>query len=47
MSNLMAAFGEDFVETNILSESNQVRYWIELIATHANAVPNKIGRAHV
>lgn len=40
MSNLMAAFGEDFVETNILSESNQVRYWIELMATHANAVPN-------
>lgn len=39
-SNLMAAFGQDFVETNIMSESNQVKYWMELVATHANAVPN-------
>lgn len=40
-SNLMAAFGQDFVETNIMSESNQVKYWMELAATHANAVPNE------
>lgn len=40
-SNLMAAFGEDFVETNIMSESNQVKYWMELVGTHSNSVPNE------
>lgn len=38
---LMAAFGEDFVETRILSEANSVKYWLRAYATHANAVPNK------
>ena len=38
---LMAAFGEDFVETRILSEANSVKYWLKAYATHSNAVPNK------
>lgn len=38
---LMAAFGEEFVETRILSESNSVQYWLRAYATHANAVPNE------
>ena len=41
MSQLMAAFGEDFVETQVLSEANSVRYWLRAFATHANAVPNE------
>ncbi|QPB08779.1 tail fiber hinge connector [Klebsiella phage Metamorpho] len=38
---LMAAFGEDFVETRILSEANSVTYWLRAYATHKNSVPNE------
>lgn len=41
MSNLMAGFGPDFVETQILSETNSVTYRITAKATHPNAVPNQ------
>ncbi|UQJ94932.1 hinge connector of long tail fiber proximal connector [Klebsiella phage CPRSA] len=38
---LNGGFGPDFVETQILSETNSVTYRITAKATHPNAVPNQ------
>lgn len=36
----MAGFGEDFVEVQVISETNAVKYKLEIFASHSNSSPN-------